>query len=213
MQVKKVCLSIALLILAMNSFGQMSEDGCVNCGANIQGLPTNTSEVENLAAAIDPTISDLADQICNAMVLYDSTGAGPIHEAFEIIILNHLGIDKETTPNYRLRVRDFWNENHEQMICRNEIQGLDSPQHILKRVIDMRNTTSFYFDYFISDRQVNVNAIEYRNGNPETVIDFIDTILSDPQAEELYDVQELGRLKYFLIEIMGAKTSEELLRA
>ncbi|MAZ47636.1 MAG: hypothetical protein CME65_03685 [Halobacteriovoraceae bacterium] len=211
MQVKKVCLSIALLIIALNSFAQMSDDGCINCGHEFRGMPSNTTGVEELAAAIDPTISDLADQICNAMVLYDSTGVGPVHEAFELIILNHLGIDKNTTPNYRAQMREFWNEHHEQMICRSEVQGYENPQHILKRVVEMRNTTTFYFDYFLADRDINVNAVEFRNGQPETIVDYIDTILQDPQADQLYDVQEVRRLRSFLVEFMGAKTGMEIL--
>ena len=211
MQVKKVCLSIALLIIALNSFAQMSDDGCINCGHGLRGMPSNTSSVEALAAAIDPTISDLADQICTSMVMYDMTDLGPVHEAFEMMILNHLNIDKENTPNHRELVRNFWNEHHEQMICTSDIPGYESPQHILKRVVEMQNADSFYFEYFLSDREINVNAIEYRDGQPETVVDFLSVIIEDPGSEALYDVNEIRRLRSYLVQFLGAKTAQEIL--
>ena len=112
------------------------------------------------------SIPALAEQICNAMILYDSTGAGPVHEAFELIVLNHLGIDKGANPNYRLDMRDFWNAHHQEMICVSEAPDYVSPQHILKRVVEMGGTSNFYFGYFLADREVDVNAVEQTPDGP-----------------------------------------------
>ena len=48
----------------------------------------------------------------------------------------------------------------------------------------MKGSTNFYFDYFLQDRALNVNSIEYRDGRPETLIDYIDQILQEPEVEE-----------------------------
>ena len=207
MLVKKVCLPIALFTLCFGTFAQSSEDGCYQCGVSLRGRAADTSEMEDLS------ISILANQICDAMNVYQMTGVGVAHEAFEMMILDHLNIDKANNPNYRVEVRNFWNANHERMICTNETPGHTSPQHILKRVIEMQSTSTFYFQYFLEDRRVNVNAIEMREGQPETVVDYIDTILADPQAENLYDVSELRRLRSFLLQFMNAKRASEILNA
>lgn len=204
MRMKKVYLSIALFTLCFGAFAQSNEDGCIQCGVNLRGQPVNTSNMEDISIRL------LADQICDAMIAYDMTGIGPVHEAFEMMILDHLNIDKNATPNYRINIREFWNQHHEQMICQSEAPGYESPQHILKRVVDMGGTVNFYFGYFLADRQVNVNAIEMRNGQPETVVDYLDTILQDPQSQYVYDVDEVRRLRSILIELMGARRASEI---
>ena len=204
MRMKKVYLSIALFTLCFGAFAQSNEDGCIQCGVNLRGQPANTSNMEEISIRL------LADQICNAMIIYDTTGTGALHEAFELVILNHLNIDKNNNPNYWVNIRNFWNQHHEQMVCQSEAPGYDSPQHILKRVVEMGDASNFYFGYFLADRQVNVNAIEMRNGQPETVVDYLDTILEDPQSNLVYDLNEVRRLRSILVELMGARRAREI---
>ena len=75
----------------------------------------------------------------------------------------------------------------------------------------MKGSTNFYFDYFLQDRALNVNSIEYRDGRPETLIDYIDQILQEPEVEETWDVSKLRRLRTLLIDHMNGKHAVELL--
>ena len=77
----------------------------------------------------------------------------------------------------------------------------------------MNVVTSFYFEYFLRDRNSDVNAIETINGQPETVLDYIDTIIENETVHELYDMNEIRNLRAFLTTIMGAKSAQELLKA
>lgn len=156
------------------------------------------------------SIPEFADRICDAMIVYDTTGAGDLHEAFEMMILDYLDIDKARTPSYRITMRDFWNEHHEQMTCTSPAPGHISPQHLLKRVVEMQGTSSFFFRYFLADRQLNVNAVEIRDGRRETLVDYLDWAIFLPEAEQLYDVSALRRLRAFLIDHMGAKRAADL---
>ena len=58
---------------------------------------------------------------------------------------------------------------------------------------------------------MNVNSIEYRDGRPETLIDYIDQILQEPEVEETWDVSKLRRLRTLLIDHMNGKHAVELL--
>ena len=157
-----------------------------------------------------PTIPELGDQICSAMMVVDTSGTRPAKDAFELIILNYLEIDEAEDIARRMAIREFWNANHELLICTSEARGYDSPQHLLKRILNLKDSTNFYFDYFLQDRALNVNSIEYRDGRPETLIDYIDQILQEPEVEETWDVSKLRRLRTFLIDHMNGKHAVEL---
>jgi hypothetical protein len=157
-----------------------------------------------------PDIPTLGNQICDAMMVYDTSGLKPAHEAFELVILDYLGIDKAERPDYREAIRKFWNTHHEQMVCTSIVRGYTSPQHLLKRVVEMRSSSSFYFDYFLQDRRLNVNAVELRGGRKETLVDYLENILARPDAEDIYDTKKARRLRQFLVELMDGKRAEEL---
>lgn len=179
--------------------------------AGLAALPALALPAQAQAHEADAAnIPLLADQICDAMIAYDMTGIGPVTEAFEMMVLDHLGIDKASTPTYRLDIREFWNAHHQEMVCVSASPGYPAPQHILKRVVDMRGTEDFYFDYLLQDRELNLNAVEQTERGPETLVDFLDRILSDPDAESLYDMSEVRRLRAFIVEQMDAKRAAEL---
>jgi hypothetical protein len=92
------------------------------------------------------------------------------------------------------------------MVCTTEVFGLKPPQHILKRVIDMGLNNNFNF-IFELEENVNVNAVE----NGETVIDYIDSILSDPDKNKnRYVFRDLKDLKEVLIQYYGAKKANDM---
>lgn len=142
-----VCLSFASSIYA--------EEECTDCA---------TGENEHVEVN-DKEIQDLANQICNSFILFRESGAGEIWEAFQGPILTQLKASDES-PRHHPRITGFWNKYHNQMICTDDHIGFKTPQHILKRAIDMNVITSFYFDYLLRDKGTNVNAIEYIYNQP-----------------------------------------------
>lgn len=187
-----VCLSFA--------FWNHADDECADCV---------TDENEHIKVN-DKEIQDLANSICNGLILYNDTGAGRSWEAFQGLILSHLNLTINTA-DYRSKVTAFWNEHIDYMICTDKHIGYTTPQHLLKRVIEMNVIQGFYFEYLLRDPNAKVNSIQYVDGRAETVIDYLDKLLNNNEFQGLFSIDELRSLRIFLIQIMGAKTGKELL--
>lgn len=155
-------------------------------------------------------VATLGDQLCSLMMLQKNFGGSP-HTAFESGILKFLGIDKKKNSNYRTEISKFWNQYNEYMICTTEMVGYETPQHLLKRVVDMSGITAFYFEYFLEDENINLNAIEWKGGEPETLVDYIDKIILDPNLEHIYDLDLVRQLRGFATNTYDGKRACELL--
>jgi len=158
-------------------------------------------------------MEDLSNKICGKLIVaQESTGENSA-KVIERSLLKHLNITKKT-PSYKTTLTKFWNKNLDQMICTRRVVGLKAPQHIMKRVIDMRLDSGVYFDFiFELNDNVKVNAISLNSetGQPETVVDYIDTILTDPSNKTKYVFREIKDLKEVLIDEYNAKTANELM--
>lgn len=158
----------------------------------------------------DTEISEVGNQICDVMMTFSSMGRAP-HEGMEIVVSQYLDIDRDA-PDFRDHLTEFWNEHQNEMICTTSYTTRDSPQHLLKCVVEMNWVTGFYFDYFLQDRDIEVNAIEYTDDGPETLVDFLDEIIDEtPNADRLYDLHELRNLRVFLTSMMNGKRADEIL--
>lgn len=201
---------LACMLSTFSVFATSSDDGCISCQSELSGKP-DTSNIVELSNTINPDIEHLANRICARMTLAHSTGTSSSYEVFESVILNYLGVTRADS-SYRSKVTDFWNRYSDQMVCTDEMVGFPSPQHILKRVVELDAVSAFYFEYFLKDRAANINSVEYVNGEPETLLDYIDSVLNTPNANELYNVSEIRQLRAFITTLMGAKTAREVLR-
>ena len=203
-------LAMALNVLAMGggAVASPSYELCPACKANgigSSGAKTNTDQSYS-----DADISEVANQICDVMMTFSTLGRAP-QEGMEIVVSQYLGIDRDE-PDFRDHLTEFWNRHQDEMICTTEHIGYDSPQHLLKRVVEMNRVTTFYFDYFLQDRNIEVNAIEYTADGPETLIDFLDKIIDEtPNADRLYNVDQLKNLRVFLTSMMDGKRADEIL--
>ena len=203
--------SFFVVLLSFSVWASTGKGGCINCKTTLPGQP-DTAELEVLKDAMDSDIQILADRICDRMLLaLDMGGKVKPHEIFENAILHHLQINKKTA-NYRQKITTFWNQYSDQMICTEKTLGYKSPQHLLKRVVAMDAISHFYFKYFLHDRSANVNSIEYHNGKPETVIDFIDNLIADPEMHKIHNMKEVRQLRAFLTTMMGALPAKEILK-
>lgn len=209
----KIIFVFTLLSLSLGVFAKTNEDGCLECDKKLSGAkPVETSEYDAVNQAMIEEVKILANQLCDTMLLFKGMGKQP-SIAFERGVLKFLDIDKKENPNYRSEISKFWNQYNEYMICTNERVGYETPQHLLKRVVEMNTIDSFYFSYFLEDENINVNAIEWKDGQPETVVDYLDSIIADPNSEYIYDLTAVKQLRSFLVSRIGAKKAVEVLDA
>lgn len=174
----------------------------------IPGVNTVFADDGN-AEKSEGSIQDLVNEVANNMLLMSSTGAGKVWEGFEGRLLAHLELTRET-PNYQAEITKFWNKNHRKMIITNELVGYRSPQHILKRAVEMNEISQFFFEYFLRDQKRNLNAVEWVDGKPETLLDYLNKIIGNPKVHKLYNMNQVRQLKLFIITQMDAKTGSEV---
>ena len=117
----------------------------------------------------------------------------------------HLSINV-ADPDYQTKITQFWNANQNDFICSGKIQErYRESEHLLKRMINLNEDSNFFYRFLLKDKQVDVNAIEYVDGEPETIIDFLDKIIPDPNKDRYYSKKELIKLRKNLIKHFGAK--------
>ncbi|MEH6537831.1 MAG: hypothetical protein V7719_15625, partial [Psychroserpens sp.] len=131
----------------------------------------------------------------------------------EKMILNFIGVSKED-PNYKEKLTKFWNENSEKFIC---YEGPEdetrNPQHFMKRIVDLGMYNTVLYDFLLSDEDeysIDVNAIEIYKGKEETLLDYLDSIIANPEKAKEYNMPEIKDLRGVIIEDYGAKTASEL---
>ncbi|GFD96908.1 hypothetical protein KUL156_48160 [Alteromonas sp. KUL156] len=173
-----------------------------------------SAEEVTISNAKKAEIATLANQICDTMLLYKNFGK-PTYVAFEKMVLKYLKKDAALVSDKSLGISNevaaFWQQYHPYFICTSAHNGYTTPQHVLKRVVDMNVTASFYFEYFLHDKSVNLNAVEWVEGEPETLLDYLDKILADPQSKGLYDLETVRQLRGFVIKTYNGKRACELL--
>jgi hypothetical protein len=183
------------LILTFNSFADES--------LKLYGGGVQSKEME-----------DLSNKICSKLIAaQESTGENSA-KVLERVLLKHINLTKKT-KDYKVQLTKFWNKNIDQMICTRRVIGLKAPQHILKRVIDMKLDRQVFFNFIFEldedeSQGVDINAAELTATGPETVIDYLDKILANPTLKTSYVFRELKDLKEVLIDYYEAKKASEL---
>ena len=82
--------------------------------------------------------------------------------------------------------------------------------HLLKRVVEMNVIDSFFFDYFLRDPNMKINAVEVVDGKKQTLLDFLDLIVSNQKLHDLYSINEIQNLRTLIVQISKAKRGDEL---
>ncbi len=103
-----------------------------------------------------------------------------------------------------------------------DIPFLKQRRNIAKRAIFLGNAESFFDDFIFEEYSsfengkrktvIDINAIEYVDGEPETLLDYLDKILEPNHASRLGGSNrgDIAALRNRLIFVFGAKTAEEL---
>ena len=163
-------------------------------------------------------IEALTLRICSKVEVLRSNNK--VIETVENLFLQYLSITKDT-PDYKEQIFEFWNNYSSCFICSRSNKNHPVPQHFMKRIIET-NSHQKIFDHFIlslgldlEDAEnegdlIDLNAVEVNaKGEKETVVDYIQSIIDNPDNRGLYDFEELERLKQTLIDF-GAKRAIEL---
>lgn len=161
-----------------------------------------------MSGASSSELKKLAASICRQIAFAESNNVTSIAHDIESTVLKHNGWDR-STPNYQKKFTDFLNKNSQYFICENQAHRYE-PQHIYKRVIAMKFYTPILSDFLLGDETVYATDINVITDN-ETVLDYIDRILSRPNAADDYDIDELNELKEVMVEYYNAKHAKDLI--
>jgi hypothetical protein len=130
----------------------------------------------------------------------------------ETKLLEFLDITKEDA-DYKTKLVDFWNSYNKFFICFDN--GSDIPEHILKRSL---SELTFLHDQVLFDwlfdlnqtKAIDFNQVIYFDGQPETILDFLNTVLLNSYEYQGFSPITIGELRTKLIEDCNAKTAAEL---
>ncbi|MEH6537835.1 MAG: hypothetical protein V7719_15645 [Psychroserpens sp.] len=162
----------------------------------------------------DERIEILSKKICSSALTFRTLSAKEAGSNMEKMILNFIGVSKED-PNYKEKFTKFWNENSEKFICyeKGTTQDTRNPQHFMKRIVDLGMYKTVFYKFLLSDPEgyhIDVNTIEIYNGKEETILDYIDNVLSEPNASSKYHVKEIQSVRDWLVMGYNAKKASEL---
>lgn len=169
------------------------------------------------AHILNESAANLGQRICTQLQVIQSNGDTEGGLRVEDLILRRLNITRET-PNYQALVATYWNANKDAFICHEregyEIPGTRSPQHFMKRVVDLRMERVVFGGFLLSSPErypIDVNAVEYYNGEPETLLDYLDDIMANQELyPNRYDYRKVRSLRRHIINTYGAMTAEQL---
>jgi hypothetical protein len=171
------------------------------------------TQAQNETKIDDARIEDLSIRICRSALTFRNASAKTAGESIEYMILKFLGTSKED-PNHKVILTKFWNENSEKLIC---YEGPEdetrNPQHFLKRIVDLGMYNSVLYDFLLYDEDeypIDVNTVEIYNGKEETLLDYLDQIISNPEKAKEYNIKEVKLLRLTILEDYNAKKASEL---
>jgi hypothetical protein len=177
-------------------------------------LFTINIQAQNETEISEERMEDFIKKMCRSALAFRTADARKAGYGVEGLILNFLGTSKED-PNHKEIFTKFWNENSYRFICHEEgtTKFTRTPQHFMKRVVDLGMHKSILYDFLLSDEDdypIDVNTIEIYNGNEETLLDYIDNLLKNNDVESKYNVKEVKLLRLTIIEDYNAKKASEI---
>ena len=159
-------------------------------------------------------LEEFGSLICaNARRLSRGNSISKAGQIIEQDFINKFGIDKNN-PNYKQLVAAVYNKYAACLICHDKpTKFTRTPEQFMKRVVSLGMYESILYDFLLYDEEeypIDVNTIEMVNGKPETLLDYLDHILADPQVERKYNKNEIYVLRETIIDDFGVKKASEL---
>ncbi len=158
-------------------------------------------------SAQDITRSELAIHICscyNASLSVDDQ-----MKILEEGVLKWLGLDKNH-PNSKKIFGNFLNENHSLILCGDDGSGSNRKiEPLIKRSIGRGEYGLIdSLMYYEEEYGYNLNHFEIVNGKKETILDYIEMILNNPELLARYNADKLRVLHNDFIEYDAKRGSE-----
>lgn len=163
-------------------------------------LFTNAQEYSSL------TNKKIAYKLCNIYGAAPGLGKKPLEE-IKKFILQFRGLPDDY-ENWEKVVIEFLNEYGEDLICpKGDSTALYDNEHFYKRAVSSYRFEIFYDLLTDDEYPVELNMIQMRNGEPETLLDFIKKRIKKGVSDELK-----GELNILISDLreLGAKYAYEL---
>jgi hypothetical protein len=157
----------------------------------------------------DPEVREFARNLCRKMTFAGETGKD-IVKTMEDQLLGYMKITRDT-PNYTDKIIEFWNANKNDFICKGKVDSATrETEHLMKRAIALSLHNHVLYKFLLNHPNTDVNAIEYVDGEPETVVDYLNKILANPDASKKFVISDIEDVREMLIDYFNAKTAAEL---
>lgn len=113
----------------------------------------------------------------------------------------------------KTKLVDFWNNYNHFFIC--SVKDDTILEHILKRTLNklFYKDNQILFNWLFEldkTKKIDFNQVIYFDGYPETILDFLNTILQNNYEYQQFDSITITELRLRLIEDYNAKTAAEL---
>lgn len=130
----------------------------------------------------------------------------------ETELLTFLKTTKEDV-DYKTKLVDFWNNYNHFFICTDKDDEI--LEHILKRSLNklFYKDNDMLFNWLFEldkTKKIDFNQVIYFDGYPETILDFLNTIIQNSYEYQQFDSIAITELRLKLIEDYNAKTAEQL---
>ncbi len=153
---------------------------------------------------------NLSDKLCYLVNRgsYNKT----LDKDIETELLKFLNTTTEDV-DYKTKLVDFWNNYNHFFIC--SVKEDTILEHILKRTLNklFYKDNQILFNWLFEldkTKKIDFNQVIYFDGYPETILDFLDTILQNSYEYQQFDSMTISELRLRLIEDYKAKTASEL---
>jgi hypothetical protein len=158
-------------------------------------------------------LEDLVQKVCSKIMHAKNSQnkeiVDEVGKSIEKILLSYLDKSR-SSKNYKKEIATFWNKYHESFICKQNTHY--GNKHLFKVVVDMQMQTPVLLDYFLHEDnkyKINVNAYEIVEGKPETVLDYLDNIVTGNGGGLEYDIPAIKELiEIFEDEYKGLRGEE-----
>ncbi|WP_298553622.1 hypothetical protein [uncultured Algibacter sp.] len=171
----------------------------------------NSHQQEKVSDIEKDNLKNVANRMCIQFTLAKKYGAKDLISKIDDIVISYLGLDK--SKKNKKEIINFWNSKSEYLICDEGKRKDRNTEHVLKRAIYLEYYPELFFSYLMrfKEPQIDFNAIEKINGENETILDYLDKLISTERVEDLYDIENVKKLRRILASPrFGAKTAEQL---
>ncbi len=212
---------LTVLIVLMTSVNLMADDDCESCDKLSQSELVTTQksayqyEDEKLKKVIRKMCYELVGAVLEMQKDYEKFTPDYI---ITMGAARYFDVPEDASDIEELRQR-FWNEHNHKMYCRttllkNTFNGRKS-SHISKLMMRQNFGSSFHLAIYKYQKKVNpksnydIDHVEIIDGKKETLLDFVDKILSDPYLYAYYALAQVKRVQVLMTKY-GAKRALEL---